>query len=254
LKLKNPKQIERIRESGLILARTLDKLKRMVEPGITLLDIDAECRRLIGNYGGRPAFLGYMDYPAAICTSVNEEVIHGIPSKRKLRDGDVVSLDCGVDLDGFISDSAITVPVGSIAPEIEKMMRITQEALALGIAAAHPGGRVHDISRAIFRHVTQHNYGVVRPYCGHGVGFALHEEPQVPNYVSGGPNPRLKPGMVIAIEPMINLGGDEVDVLDDDWTVVTVDGAVSVHFEHTVAIREDGVEILTRLPDTVEVS
>ena len=234
--------------------RTLENLKKMVEPGITLLDIDAECRRLIGNYGGRPAFLGYMDFPAAICTSVNEEVIHGIPSKRKLRDGDVLSLDCGVDLDGFISDSAVTVPVGTIAPEIDRMMRITQEALALGIAAAHPGGRVHDISRAIYRHVSQHNYGVVRPYCGHGVGFALHEEPQVPNYISAGPNPRLKPGLVLAVEPMINLGGADVDVLDDDWTVVTVDGSISVHFEHTIAIHQDGVEILTRLPEPAEVS
>ena len=237
-----------------MLARTLEKLTRMVEPGITLLDIDAECRRLIANYGGRPAFLGYNDFPAAICTSVNEEVIHGIPSKRKLRDGDVLSLDCGVDLDGFISDSAVTVAVGTIGPEIDRMMRVTQEALALGIAAAHPWGRVHDISRAIYRHVSQHNYGVVRPYCGHGVGFAVHEEPQVPNYISAGPNPRLKPGMVLAIEPMINLGTDDVDVLDDDWTVVTVDGSVSVHFEHTIAIREDRVEILTQLPKEAEVA
>jgi len=254
MKLKNPKQIEHIRESGKILARTLEKLKLLVEPGITPLDIDAECRRILRRFDARPAFLGYMDYPAAICTSVNEAVIHGIPDNRKLRDGDVVGLDCGVEFEGFISDSAITVPVGRIRPEIGHLLRVTQEALELGIAAARPGGRIHDISRAIYRHVSQHNYGVVRPYCGHGVGFSVHEEPQVPNYVSSGPNPRLKPGLVIAVEPMINFGGDEVDVRSDDWTVFTVDGSVSAHFEHTIAIREDGVDVLTRLPETVEVA
>lgn len=254
MKLKSPNQIERIRESGAILARTLEQLKRLIEPGIALLEIDAECRRLLSDHGARPAFLGYMDFPAAICTSVNEEVIHGIPSKRKLRNGDVVSLDCGVDFEGFISDSAVTVPVGTIRPEIERLLRITEEALELGIAAAHPGGRIHDISRAIYRHVSRYDYGVVRPYCGHGVGFAVHEEPQVPNYVSSGPNPRLKTGLVLAVEPMINLGGDDVDVLDDDWTVVTVDRFISAHFEHTIAIREDGVDVLTRLPESVEAS
>ncbi len=254
MKLKSPKQIERIRESGAILARTLEQLKQLVAPGITLLDIDAECRRILGEYRARPAFLGYLDFPASICTSVNEAVIHGIPDRRKLRDGDVVGLDCGVDFEGFISDSAITVPVGTIRPEVEQLLRITEEALELGIAAAHPGGRVQDISRAIYRHVSRHNYGVVRPYCGHGVGLAVHEEPQVPNYVSSGPNPRLKPGLVLAVEPMINLGGDDVDVLGDDWTVVTVDGSISAHFEHTIAIREDGVDVLTRLPAPVEVS
>ncbi len=159
MKLKSPNQIERIRESGAVLAQVLDSLSRMVEPGISLLDIDAECRRLIAAAGARPAFLGYMDYPAAICTSVNVQVIHGIPSRRKLKPGDVVSLDCGVDLDGFISDSATTVAVGRVDPKIRQLMRVTKEALELGIAAAHPGGRIHDISRAIFRHVSQHNYG-----------------------------------------------------------------------------------------------
>ena len=254
MKLKSPKQIECIRESGAILARTLEQLRQLVEPGISLLDIDAQCRRLLRTYGARPAFLGYMDFPASICTSVNEAVIHGIPDKRRLREGDVVGLDCGVDFEGFISDSAITVPVGTIRPEVTQLLQVTVEALELGIAAAHPGGRVHDISRAIYRHVNQHNYGVVRPYCGHGVGFAVHEEPQVPNYVSSGPNPRLKPGMVLAVEPMINLGGDDVDVLSDDWTVVTADGSISAHFEHTIAIRENGVDVLTRLPEAVEVS
>ena len=249
--LKSPKQIEQIRQSGQILARTLNALEKMIEPGITPLDIDAECRRLLEREGVKPAFLGYMGYPAAICTSVNEEVIHGIPDDRKLREGDVVSLDWGVDLDGFISDAAVTVPVGSVKREIATLLEVTKQALELGIQAARPGGRVHDISRAVFDHVHKFGYGVVRPYCGHGVGFSLHEDPQVPNYVSPGPNPRLKPGMVIAIEPMINLGGDDVDLLDDDWTVVTSDGSISAHFEHTIAIREDRVDVLTRLPETV---
>jgi methionyl aminopeptidase len=194
-----------------------------------------------------------MGFPAAICTSVNEAVIHGIPSRRKLVEGDVVSLDCGVDLDGFISDSAVTVPVGEVTPEIRELLTTTQEALEIGIAAARPGGRIHDISRAVFEHVSRKKYGVVRPYCGHGVGFAVHEDPQVPNYVSNGPNPRLKPGMVIAIEPMVNMGGDDVDLLADDWTVVTSDGSVSAHFEHTIAIREDTVDVLTRVPRHAEV-
>lgn len=241
-----------IRESGKILARTLKRLGEMVEPGVSGLDIDAECRRLLKAEGARPAFLGYNDFPGALCVSINEQVIHGIPTKRTLRDGDIVGLDLGVDLDGFISDSASTFPVGSIDPAVERLMEVTREALARGIAAARPRGRIHDISRAVYDFVHPQGYGIVRPYCGHGVGFAVHEEPQVPNYVSRGPNPRLKPGMVIAIEPMINLGTDEVSVLDDDWTVVTTDGSRSAHYEHTIAILEDGIEVLTRLEEPVE--
>jgi methionyl aminopeptidase len=248
MKLKTRAQIDQIKASGQILAATLTTLRKMIEPGIDLLQIDAECRRLLSDAGARPAFLGYMGFPASICVSVNEEVIHGIPSKRKLREGDVVSLDCGADLDGFISDSAVTVPVGRISAEIEQLLRVTEEALEIGIGAARCGGRVHDISRAIHDHIRQYDYGVVKPYCGHGVGFAVHEDPQVPNYVHPGPNPRLKPGLVIAIEPMINLGGDDVELLGDDWTVVTADRSVSAHFEHTIAVLESGPEILT-LPD-----
>lgn len=249
MKLKNLKQIQRIRESGIILARTLQTLGEMIEPGLPLVEIDTRCRSLLKAAGARPAFLGYMGFPASLCVSVNEEVIHGIPGKRRLREGDVVSLDIGVDLDGFISDSAVTFPVGTVSPEVDQLLRVTREALANGIAAARAGGRVQDISGAVFNHVQQYGYGVVRPYCGHGVGFAVHEEPQVPNYVSRGPNPRLKPGMVLAIEPMINLGTDDVEVLDDDWTVVTQDRAVSAHYEHTIAILEDRVEVLTRPED-----
>ncbi|MFW5689997.1 MAG: type I methionyl aminopeptidase [Spirochaetota bacterium] len=253
MKLKNLKQIELIRESGRVLAGTLHELGSMIEPGVSLLEIDASCRSLLKTAGARPAFLGYMGFPASLCVSVNEQVIHGIPTRRTLKEGDVVSLDLGVDLDGYISDSAATFPVGRIAPEIEHLLEVTKGALAAGIAAAHSKGRVHDISAAVFDYVAPHGYGVVRPYCGHGVGFAVHEEPQIPNYVSRGPNPRLKPGMVIAIEPMINLGGDDVEVLDDDWTVVTSDSSISAHFEHTIAILEDRVEILTLLEQPAEV-
>lgn len=251
MKLKNPKQIGMIRESGKILARTLHTLGGMLEPGITPLDIDAECRSLLRKAGARPAFLNYHGFPGALCVSVNEAVIHGIPNKRRLEDGDTVGLDLGVDLDGFISDSAYTFPVGNISEDVRKLMQITREALHKGIDAAKPRGRIHDISRAVYTHVRPHGYGVVRPYCGHGVGFDVHEEPQVPNYVSSGPNPRLKPGMVLAVEPMINLGGDDVRVLSDDWTVVTADGSVSAHYEHTIAILEDRVAILT-LPEEQE--
>ncbi|MFW5689896.1 MAG: type I methionyl aminopeptidase, partial [Spirochaetota bacterium] len=182
MKLKNLKQIQRIRESGVILARTLRKLGEMVEPGLPLIELDSECRRLLRAEGARPAFLGYMGFPASVCVSVNEEVIHGIPTRRRLEAGDVVSLDLGVDLDGFISDSAATFPVGEIDPEVRRLLRVTKEALEHGIAAARAGGRVHDISRAVYDHVAPHGYGIVRPFCGHGVGFEVHEEPQVPNY------------------------------------------------------------------------
>jgi methionyl aminopeptidase len=251
VKLKNPKQIEMIRESGKILAKTLHTLGNMMAPGMTPLDVDAECRTLLKRAGARPAFLNYNGFPGALCISVNEAVIHGIPDRRKFRQGDVVGLDLGVDLDGFISDSAYTFPIGEIEPEIRKLLQVTKEALEQGIAAAAPRGRIHDISRAVYRHIRRHGYGIVRPYCGHGVGFDVHEEPQVPNYVSAGPNPRLKPGMVLAIEPMVNLGNDDVRVLDDEWTVVTSDGSISAHYEHTIAILEDGVEILT-LPEAQE--
>ncbi len=253
MKLKNPKQIGMIRESGKILARTLHRLGSMLEPGVNGLEIDAECRNLLEREGVRPAFLNYEGFPGALCISVNEQVIHGIPGRAPFKSGDVVGLDLGVDLDGYISDSAFTFTVGSIADDVAKLLQVTRKALELAIEAAAPRGRIHDISRAVYSHVRQHGYGIVRPYCGHGVGFDIHEEPQVPNYVSAGPNPRLKPGMVLAVEPMVNLGGDDVRVLDDDWTVVTSDGSVSAHYEHTIAILDDRVEVLTLLDETPEV-
>ena len=245
IKLKTQKQIEGIRQASRLLVTILDELEKMVEPGISTMDLDQYAYRRITELGARPAFLGYMDFPASLCTSVDSAVIHGIPNRRKLVSGQVVSIDCGVEYRGFYSDSAFTAPVGEVSPQIRKLMDVTYESLMLGIAQALAGNRIHDISRAVYRRTRTEGYGVVRPYCGHGVGLEIHEEPQVPNYVGRGPNPRLKPGMVIAIEPMINLGGDDVKVLDDDWTVVTMDGSISAHFEHTVAILEDRTEVLT---------
>ena len=186
-----------------------------------------------------------MNYPASICISLNNEVIHGIPGPRKLRNGDLVSIDLGVDLNGYFSDSAISVPVGSTTPQRERLMRVTRECLERAVAQALPGNRISDISRAVYEHATAHGCGVVREYCGHGTGFAMHEDPQVPNYVGSGPNPRLKEGMVLAIEPMVNAGTGDIELLDDGWTVVTADGKDSAHFEHTVVVLRDRMEILT---------
>jgi methionyl aminopeptidase len=245
IKIKSPKQIEGIRQSSRILVRVLKEVSSMVEPGITTKKLDARAREIIFDLQARPAFLGYMDFPAALCTSVDAEVIHGIPNDKPLRQGQIVSIDCGIDLNGYYSDSAVTVPVGDVSHQISQLLTDTRDSLQLGIDQAQVGNRVSDISRAIYRHNKQRGYGIVRPYCGHGVGLEIHEEPQVPNYVGNGPNPRLKKGMVIAIEPMINLGTDDVKVLNDDWTVVTRDGSTSAHFEHTVAILEDRTEVLT---------
>ncbi len=246
IRIKTAKQIAGIRESCHLLADVLDHLEQLIEPGITTADLDRAAQLEIKALGGRPAFLGYQGFPGALCTSVNEAVIHGIPGEHVLHQGDVVSIDCGIEYDGYYSDSALTVPVGPVSPEVETLLQVTRRSLEEGIQAAVAGNRINDVSRAIYRLVSQHDYGVVRPYCGHGVGLDIHEDPQIPNYVGRGPNPRLKPGMVVAVEPMVNLGGDEVDVLDDEWTVVTADRSISAHFEHTIAIFRDHTEVLTR--------
>ncbi|MFP4010786.1 MAG: type I methionyl aminopeptidase [Spirochaetaceae bacterium] len=245
IRVKTAKQIDGIRVASRFLVEVLTELEQRVEPGVTTRRLDGIAREMLEKMGARPAFLGYMGFPAALCTSVDSAVIHGIPDDTPLVEGQVVGIDCGVEYRGYYSDSAITVPVGDVSTEVRRLMEVTKESLALGIEKATAGNRVSDISRAIYEHVTGHGYGVVRPYCGHGVGLDIHEDPQIPNYISSGPNPRLKNGMVIAIEPMINLGGDDVDVLDDDWTVVTTDRSISAHFEHTVAVGSDGAEILT---------
>jgi methionyl aminopeptidase len=247
IKLKNRAEIEKIRDSSRILAETLKELEQLVAEGITTRELDKAAKSCIESRGAKPAFLGYLDFPASVCISVNEEVIHGIPGKRRLKKGDIISLDLGVDLGGYYSDAAITVGVGEISPERERLIRITRECLEQGIVQAVAGNRISDISRAVYNHARSHNLEVVRQFCGHGVGFSQHEDPQIPNYVSSGPNPRLKTGMVLAIEPMINTGTWEVAVLDDNWTVVTLDRLDSAHFEHTIAVMDDHPEVLTAL-------
>lgn len=248
IKLKSETDISKIRDSCNILSETYGEVVKMVDEGVSLLEIDAFTRDCIQKRGGKPAFLGYQGYPASICLSVNSVVIHGIPDKRRLKSGDIISLDLGVDLDGYISDAACTVPVGTISKEAEMLLRVTRECLTLGVDKAVVGNRVKDISSAVYDHAASHGFGVVRQFCGHGVGYSLHEDPQIPNYVGAGPNPRLKHGMVLAIEPMINLGVDEVEILDDGWTVETVDHSLSAHFEHTVALFKDHTEVLTSWP------
>lgn len=245
IRLKNEKEIAGIRASGRLLAWTLVELAKLVAEGITTRELDAFARSWIQSHGGSPAFLGYQNYPASLCVSLNSEVIHGIPGPRKLRRGDLVSIDLGVVLNGYFSDAAVTLPVGAVTQQRQKLIQVTRECLDRGVAQAVPGHRVSDISRAVFDHATRNGYDVVREYCGHGTGFAMHEDPQVPNYLGAGPNPRLKEGMVLAIEPMVNAGTGDIELLDDGWTVVTADGADSAHFEHTVVILRDRMEILT---------
>jgi len=248
IRLKNEKQIDNIRKSCKMLSAMYRELIPLVKPGVQTIEIDHWVRDWIKKAGGKPVFLGYRmkkkPYPAAICVSINNEVIHGIPSKRRIREGDLVSLDCGIDLDGFISDQAVSIEAGRVDKAVKKLNSVTVECLYRGIEAAKAGDRLLQISRAVENHAKSFGYGIVREYCGHGVGMALHEDPQVPNYPHG-PNPRMNNGMVMAIEPMINMGKDDVAVLEDEWTVVTVDEQVSSHWEHTVAIFNGRTEILT---------
>lgn len=249
IKLKNREQVAGIEASCALLSALFAELRPKVAAGVTTGELDEFTERWIRSKGGEPAFLGYGDddnpFPASLCVSINEEVIHGIPGDRKIRPGDLVGLDCGIGLRGFYSDAAISVAVPPISAETERLSKVTKECLELALKAARPGGRIHDLSRAVFAHAKAAGFGVVREYCGHGVGFSQHEDPQVPNYVGGGPNPRLVPGMVLAVEPMINAGGDAVRLLDDGWTVVTRDGSRSAHFEHTIVIEEGGARALT---------
>ncbi len=249
IRLKNEAQLAGIRASCRLLSAMYAELRPLVRAGVTTGELDEFAYEFVKKNGGTPAFLNYGDddnpFPATLCVSINEEVIHGIPGKRRIREGDVVGIDSGIELGGLYSDAAFTVAVPPVAPEVERLLSVTKECLERAVAAVKPGGRIHDISRAVFSHARANGYGVVRQFCGHGVGFSQHEDPQVPNYVGSGPNPRLVPGMVFAIEPMINMGGDGVAELDDGWTIVTRDGSLSAHFEHTVAVTRDGVEVLT---------
>ena len=235
-----------MRAANVLVADVLAALAALVAPGVTTGDLDAEAERLVRDAGAVPAFKGYRDYPATLCASVNEQVVHGIPSPRALAAGDIVSLDMGVKLNGFYGDAAVTVPVGRVSDGAATLLRVTREALEKGIEQARIGGRISDIGHAIQRHVEAHGFSVVREFVGHGIGAALHEEPQIANYGEPGRGPRLAEGMTLAIEPMVNVGRPGVKVLADGWTAVTRDGSLSAHFEHTVAVTKDGPLVLTR--------
>lgn len=244
--IKSAAEIDRMRASGRILRQVHDAIRPAVLPGATTMELERVAMARIEELGVIAAFKGYHGYPAALCTSINEEVVHGIPNvSRVLREGDVVSIDCGVILDGFYSDAAVTYAVGAVTARTERLLETTERSLAAGIDAARVGGRLGDISAAVQRVCEAEGFGVVRDFVGHGIGRAMHEDPQVPNVGVAGRGPRLKAGMVLAIEPMVNAGGPEVRVLPDGWTAVTVDGSYSAHFEHTVAITREGPQVLT---------
>ena len=245
---KSQAEIEKMRRSGQIVRQVLDELRAMVAPGVTTMDLEKAADRKIKESGAKPAFKGYYGYPCVLCTSVNEEIVHGIPSaKRVLKAGDIVSIDCGVVLDGYYGDAAITVAVGdSISPERKKLMEVTEQSLYKAIEQAKLGNTVSDIGAAVQEFVEANGFSVVREFVGHGIGTKLHEEPQVPNFRSRGGEMRLREGMVLAIEPMVNSGGPEAKVLDDKWTAITADGSSSAHFEHCVAVTKDGPLILTQ--------
>ena len=245
--LKSRPEIEKMRKSNAIVAAILEELSRKIRPGVKTIELDRLSEELALKKGARPAFKGYRGYPYSLCTSVNSEVVHGMPSERELKEGDIVSLDFGILNDGYYGDAAVTVPVGEITPGARKLLKITEEALYRGIAEIKAGNRIGDISSAIQNHVEAAGYSVVRDLVGHGIGKNLHEDPQVPNYGSGGRGIELKPGMVFAIEPMVNEGTYRVEILRDGWTVVTADGKLSAHFEHSVAITENGPVILSRI-------
>ena len=251
---KTAAELEKMRQSGLLVWKVLEALRALVREGVTTQDLEVVAERMIKDAGARPAFKGYYvpaagaKYPYVLCTSVNEEIVHGMPSVRRvLKSGDIVSIDTGVELNGYYGDSAITLPVGEITPQVGKLLAVTREALELAIDQARPGNRLSDICGTVQRHVESNGFSVVREYVGHGIGTQLHEEPQIPNYVDRrGENPRLKEGMVLAIEPMVNAGGPESQVLSDHWTAVAKDGSYSAHFEHCVAVTAEGPRVLTR--------
>jgi methionyl aminopeptidase len=243
---KSPEELERMRRAGRVVAATIDRLVESVRPGMTTGDLDGIAEDAIRSAGAVPSFQGYRGFPASICTSVNEEIVHGIPGRRRLREGDVLSLDVGAIWEGYHGDSAVTVFVGEPrSDQVEKLVRVTEESLEAGIAQIRPGNRLSDISHAVQQVAEGAGFSVVREYVGHGIGQSMHEDPPVPNYGPQGRGPELRPGLVIAVEPMVNVGGWETRLLADEWTVVTADGSLSAHFEHTVAVTEGGPEILT---------
>ncbi len=245
IRLKSAREIELMRDSGKVAARVLQELEGLVAPGITTAELDKRAERIIREAGGEPAFLGYHGFPASICASVNEEVVHGIPGLRRLKEGDIISIDVGVCLKGYYSDTAATYAVGRISTQARRLMDVTRQSLAEGISAMRSGAHLGDISHAVQRYAEANRFSVVYSYAGHGIGTEMHEEPQVPNIGIPGRGPKLQTGMVLAIEPMINAGGADVEMLEDGWTVVTRDRSISAHFEHSVALCEEGPVVLT---------
>jgi methionyl aminopeptidase len=246
--LRSQREIEKIRKACLIVAEILKRLRERIQPGITTWDLDALSEELALKQKAKPAFKGYQGYPYSLCVSVNEEVVHGMPSKtRRIAEGDIISLDFGVVIDGYYGDAAVTEPVGKVTDKAERLRNVAEQSLYEGIRQAVVGNRLSDISHAIQECVESHGFSVVREFVGHGIGQNLHESPQIPNYGPPGKGVKLKPGMVFAIEPMINMGGPEVEILEDRWTAVTVDRSLSAHFEHTVAVTRNGPDILSRL-------
>lgn len=243
--IKSRRELDAMARAGAIVGATLALLRQSVTPGITTAELNQIADHNIRSMGAVPTFLGYQGFPAAICASVNEEIVHGIPGKRVLEEGDIIKMDVGATIDGFIGDAAISVAVGKVSAPAQQLMDDTRASLHAGIAAARPGNRIGDIGAAVEEYALARGYGVVRQFVGHGIGRHLHEDPQVPNYGEPGKGVLLRPGMCICIEPMLNLGTEATTILDDDWTVVTADGALSAHFEHTLAITKDGPKILT---------
>jgi methionyl aminopeptidase len=245
---KSGAEIEKMRRSGRLVREVLDHLREIVKPGVSTMDLERAAEKKIKDAGAKPAFKGYFDYPAVLCTSINEEIVHGIPSeKRVLKTGDIVSIDCGVVMEGYYGDAAITVAVdGAVKPEVQKLLEVTEASLYKGIEQARVGNSIGDVGAAVQEFVEASGFSVVREFVGHGIGTKLHEEPQIPNYGSRGHGARLREGMVLAIEPMVNLGKPGTRVLNDKWTAVTADGSLSAHFEHCVAVMREGPVILTQ--------
>jgi methionyl aminopeptidase len=247
--LKSAREVSHMRAAGRILVDVKELLRRLVRVGVSTKEIDGEVEGFLRTRGAKPAFKGYRGFPATVCTSINHEVVHGIPSaKRKLAEGDIIGLDLGCIVEGYYADCAITLPVGAVPPRVQELLDVTRESLDKAIVQCRPGNRLGDVSHAVQSHCESHGFAVVRAFVGHGIGRALHEDPQVPNFGEPGRGPALRPGMVLAIEPMVTMGSHEVRILADRWTAVTEDGSLAAHFEDTIAITEDGPEVLTR-PD-----
>jgi methionyl aminopeptidase len=242
---KSQKEIDRMRVSGRLVGRVLQELRAMIRPGLTTIEVDATAEKMIRDAGAYPTFKGYNGFPFSICASVNEQVVHGFPSSYELQEGDIFSIDVGVTLDGFVGDTAATIPVGTVSEERLRLIRVTEECLQLAIEQCRVGNHLGDIGWAVQSHAETHGYSVVRDYVGHGIGRRMHEDPQIPNYGKPGKGPKIKRGYVFAVEPMINLGVHQTRTLKDGWTVVTIDGQPSAHAEHTIAITEEGPEVLT---------